>query len=232
MKMITLSSFKGGAGKTTAVMAVTSVLADMGKRIALIDTDENVPLIDWRETATRADTWSDNIAVFEADDMRSFEAAYEEAASKDYNYILVDTRGGGSELNNICLINTDLVIIPSALTTLDMTQGLTSFEHVIELHQAEGKSIATALLFQRVPIRKLTVSQRADLEALSELPCCETRLHNRDAFAALGKRGLLGRSIQQIKDDPMKRISANHMTTAMEEAHALTNDLLETLGDI
>ena len=232
MKMITFSSFKGGAGKTTAVMAVTSALADMGKRVALIDTDENIPLIDWRETALRVETWSDNITVFEADDIRSLETAYSEASSQNYDHTIVDTHGGGSELNNICLINTDLVIIPSALTTLDMTQALTSFEHVIKLHQAERKTITTALLIQRVPVGKLTVSQRSDLEVLSELPCCETRLHNRDAFAALGKRGLLGPSIAQIKNDPMKRISTNHMATAMEEARALANDLLETLGDI
>lgn len=231
MKMITFASFKGGAGKTTAVMAVTSALADMGKRIALIDTDENIPLIDWCEAATKADTWSDNVTVFASDDMRSFESAYEATSSQNYDYVIVDTRGGGSELNNTCLINTDLVIIPSALTTLDMTQGLTSFEHVIELHQAEGKNITTALLIQRVPVGKLTISQKADLEALSELPCCETHLHSRDAFAALGKRGLLGRSIAKIKGDPMKRISANHMATAMDEARALTNDLLEALGD-
>ena len=45
MKMITFASFKGGAGKTTAVMAVTSALADMGKRIAVSYTHLTLPTI-------------------------------------------------------------------------------------------------------------------------------------------------------------------------------------------
>lgn len=231
MKLITFSSFKGGAGKTTAVMAVTSAFIEMGKRVALIDTDENLPLSDWRANAKREETWSDRVSVLEADDLQSFEKAYEAAEAGPFDYTIIDTRGGGSELNNACLINTDLVIIPSALTTLDMTQALTSFEYVIELHQQMDKEITTALLIQRVPVGKLTVSQKSDLQALSELPCCETKLHNRDAFAALGKRGLLHLSLEKIKADPMKRISVNHLSVAMNEARSLADDLLEALGE-
>lgn len=231
MKLITFSSFKGGAGKTTAVMALTSALSQLGKRVALIDTDENMPLLDWRDNAIKNGTWSEEISVFEADDMRSFETAYEEAEKKKFDYVIIDTRGGGSELNNACLINTNLVIIPSALTTLDMTQALATFKHVIELHQSMDIGITTALLIQRVPISKLTVSQQQDLKSLMTLPCCETQLHARDAFAALGKRGLLHKTHEALKADPMKRISANHIATAIEEARSLADDIIEVLGD-
>ncbi len=231
MKLITFASFKGGAGKTTAAMAVTSALSQQKKRVALIDADENVPLLEWRDSALKTGSWSDDIFVYEADDLRSFERAFEDASSKGFDYAIIDTRGGGSELNNACLINTNLVIIPSALTQLDIMQALSSFEHVIELHQSVSKIIPTALLIQRLPVGKLTVSQKQDLDVLSELPCCETRLHSRDAFASLGKRGLLHLVHERMISDPMKRISAGHMATAMDEARSLTDDLLEALAD-
>ena len=231
MKQVTFSSFKGGAGKTTAVMAVTSVLVSMGKRVALIDADENIPLLEWRDAAIEADTWSDLITVFEADDLSSFEKAFESSASQNMDYTIIDTRGGGSELNNACLINTDLVIIPSALTKLDMTQALSTFEHTVELHQATQTNIPTALLISRVPVGKLTISQKQDLEALSTLPCCETCLHSRDAYASIAKRGLLHSVQEQMANDPMKRISAGHFATALAEAKSLTTDILEALGD-
>lgn len=231
MKHITFASFKGGAGKTTAVMAVTSALADMGKRIALIDADENMPLLEWRDRARKVETWSDDISIYEADDLKSFETAFQAATNENHDYAIIDTHGGGSELNNACLINTNLVIIPSALTTLDMTQALSTFEHVVGLHHQTQTMIPTNLLLQRVPVGKLTVSQRRDMEALSELPCCKTQLHARDAFATLGKRGLLQKAYEQIASDPMNRISASHMAIAMDEARALATELIKTLGD-
>ena len=103
MKLITFASFKGGAGKTTAVMAVTSALSQKGKQVALIDADENMPLVEWRDTALKAGTWSDDVSVYGADDLRSFEQAFEDSASNGFNYAIIDTRGGGSELNNACL---------------------------------------------------------------------------------------------------------------------------------
>lgn len=231
MKQITFASFKGGAGKTTATMAVASSLIASGKRIALIDADENCPLLDWREVAQSAGTWSAECEVFQADDLRSFESAFESASNDAFDYAIIDTRGGGSELNNACLVNTNLVIIPSALTTLDMTQALSTFEHTVKLLQAMKTDIPVALLIQRVPVGKLTVSQKQDLAALSELPRCETILHSRDAFASIGKRGMLHLIHQNMIADSAKRISASHLATAMAEAQSLTNDMLEALGD-
>lgn len=229
MKRITFTSFKGGAGKTTAVMALTSALSKSGCSVSLIDTDENLPLVDWRNQAIKNNTWSETVSVSEADDMRSFESAYAQAEKNEVDYIIIDTRGGGSELNDACVINTDIVVIPSALTTLDMTQALSTFEHVIETHQSIDVDIATGLLMQRVPMGKLTVSQRNDLAELSKLPMFETKLHTRDAFAALGKRGLLHKTHEALLCEPMKKISAGHMVTAIEEAESFANDINDEL---
>lgn len=231
MKQITFASFKGGAGKTTAVMAVTSTLIASGKRVALIDADENAPLMDWRKAAQSLNTWSDDCEIYEADDLVAFERAFEDVSKKGFDYVIIDTRGGGSELNNACLVNTNLVIIPSALTTLDMTQGLATFEHTVKLLQALKTDLPVALLIQRVPVGKLTVSQRQSLAALSELPRCETLLHARDAYASMSSRGMLHLTYDALSADLMKRFNASHVAMAIEEAKALTHDILEALGD-
>ena len=152
--------------------------------------------------------------------------------AKSTDYVIIDTRGGGSELNNACLVNTNLVIIPSALTTLDMTQGLATFEHTVKLLQALKTDLPVALLIQRVPVGKLTVSQRQSLAALSELPRCETLLHARDAYASMSSRGMLHLTYDVYATDLTKRFNASHVAIAIEEAKSLTNDILEALGDI
>lgn len=230
MKLITYASFKGGSGKTTSVMAICSSFIARGMKVALIDADENSPLSDWQEAAKRSRTWSTDCKVYQADDLRSFEMTYEDADNADFDLAIIDTRGGGSELNNACVVNTNTVIIPSALTTLDMTAALTTFEHTVQLLQGMKLDIPVSLLIQRVPVGKLTVSQRDDLERLSGLPRCETIMHARDAFAAIGKRGLLHKTHAHFIKNPMKRISSSHIATAMLEADALADELLAAIG--
>ena len=230
MKLITFASFKGGSGKTTSVMGICSSFVARGIKVALIDADENGPLTDWKEAANQSGTWSADCEVFQADDLRSFEAAYENADNAGFDIAIIDTRGGGSELNNACVVNTNAVIIPSALTTLDMTAALTTFEHTVQLLQDMKLDLPVSLLIQRVPVGKLTVSQRDDLERLSSLPCCETILHARDAFAAIGKRGLLHKTHAQFIKNSMQRISASHIATAMLEADALADEILVMIG--
>lgn len=56
----------------------------------------------WRENALHSKTWSQDCEVIAADDLRSFEEAYQRTETDNFDYALVDTRGGGSELNNAC----------------------------------------------------------------------------------------------------------------------------------
>lgn len=231
MKIITFASFKGGAGKTTATMAVCSSLIARGKKVALIDADENTPLLDWQEEALKSGSWSDNCQVYLADDLNSFEKAHEDAYSSGIDIAIIDTRGGGSELNNICMINTNIVVVPSALTQLDLLAAFTTIKYANGVMKEMGVEMPLALLIQRVPVGKLTVSQKQDLQKLSELPRFDTILHQREALAAIAKRGLLHRTHEQYMENRMKHISAMHIATAISEADKLTDELLEAIGD-
>ena len=69
MKLISCCSFKGGAGKTTALMGLCSAFATQGKSVALFEADENRPLTKWKENAIRHNAWDPNCEVFIADEM-------------------------------------------------------------------------------------------------------------------------------------------------------------------
>lgn len=49
MPVITFSSPKGGAGKTTAAVIVASELALRGASVTVIDADENTNVVDWHK---------------------------------------------------------------------------------------------------------------------------------------------------------------------------------------
>ena len=47
MPIVAFVSPKGGAGKTTAALLLALGLAEQGRRVAMIDSDPNKPLLHW-----------------------------------------------------------------------------------------------------------------------------------------------------------------------------------------
>ena len=47
MPVITFSSPKGGAGKTTAATILATVLVEQGAAVTIIDADPNKNVVDW-----------------------------------------------------------------------------------------------------------------------------------------------------------------------------------------
>lgn len=71
MKLVTFTSFKGGAGKSTALMAAVPGLLAAGKRLALLEADENDTLALWRSNARESGTWDEAVTILEATDLGS-----------------------------------------------------------------------------------------------------------------------------------------------------------------
>src|SRR5215212_11523958 len=54
MPVVSLVSSKGGLGKTTAALLLSTGLADAGVRVAVVDADPNQPLVAWANFAGEA----------------------------------------------------------------------------------------------------------------------------------------------------------------------------------
>lgn len=231
MKLVTFASWKGGAGKSTALMATACSLVAQGRRIALFEADPNATLRRWRENAKEIETWDDRCEIFVADDMPSFEQSYEAALKAGFDIVLIDTQGAATELNNTILANSAIVVIPTALTSFDIDSCLDTFEYALELLKEEPDEVPIAVLLQRMPVGTLTIGQKADLALLDGLPQFDARFHARDAFARLKSRGMLHRLHAQLADNAGKRVEAKHIATAMQEADAFARDLLDVLQE-
>lgn len=231
MKTVAFVSFKGGAGKSTAAMALCSSFVASARCVTIIDADENTPLLAWRDRAREAELWAEACEVVRGDDMRGLQAAFTLASDRASDICIVDTRGGGSELNNAIVGNVDAVIVPTALTGLDIASALSTFEYAVRLLHDVGIATPVLLLVQRVPVGRLTVSQAQDLEALSSLPRCEPVLHARDAFASISKRGMLHLLLERARANPRERLTASHLAVAMGEADALRTDIEGRMED-
>ncbi|MFB9951872.1 conjugal transfer ATPase VirC1 [Rhizobium puerariae] len=229
MKLVTFCSFKGGAGKTTALMGLCSALVKEGRRVALFEADENRPLSRWQDNAVKRDAWDPGCSIFVADELPLLEAAYAEAEEDGFDYVLVDTEGGSSELNNTIIASSNLLIVPTMLTPLDVDEALATYRYIIELLMGEDLVIPTAILRQRVPVGRLTISQRSVSDMLHALPLTDSPLHERDAFASMKDRGMLHLNVGKVSADPGMRLALRNLETAMEELLLLGDFVTETL---
>jgi len=230
MKLITCCSFKGGAGKTTALMGLCSAFAANGKTVALFEADENRPLSTWMVNSVEGGTWDDRCTVFVADEMSLLEEAYEQAEARGFDYALADTHGGSSELNNTIIASSDFLLVPTMLTPLDIDEALSTYRYIIELLVAENLHAQTAILQQRVPVGRVTASQRAAAEVLSALPQFDAPMFERDAFAAMKTRGMLHLTLATMSSNPALRLMARNYETALAEIGVLGAFVASKLG--
>jgi chromosome partitioning protein len=231
MHLVALTSFKGGSGKTTTLMAAASALAQRGMRVGLFEADENEPLAAWRRTARSRGTWDDLCTVYPALDIPQFETAYEAAEADGCEIVLIDTRGGGSEFNQVILMNAAMVIIPSGLTVLEVNESLQTMRYVVEFQKRVRQSCPVALALNRTPTGRLSSSEQDSLDTVSALPCVDARLPARQAFADISGLGHLHLYHRMLLESPGKRIAASHLAVALAEARAFVDELLTALAE-
>jgi cellulose biosynthesis protein BcsQ len=230
VKLVTCCSFKGGAGKTTALMGLCSAWASLGYRVALFEADENRPLSKWKENALKSDTWDETCEVFAADDIGLLEAAYNGAEKQGFDFALADTHGGSSELNNTIIASSDFLLVPSMLTPLDIDEALATYRYIIELLVNEAIDIPTAILVQRIPVGRLTSSQKASSDLLNVLPQFDKPMHERDAFAAMKERGMMHLALANMEGKAALRLPMRNYATAMDELHVMRSFVDLKLG--
>src|SRR4051812_38466491 len=90
-KVLSVASTKGGAGKTTIVMALAGSLAAEGLRVAVVDADPTRAFVSWAEAVYEG---APITVRAEADETRLAEAIDELAEIADL--VIVDTAGFGN----------------------------------------------------------------------------------------------------------------------------------------
>jgi len=134
-KVISFISRKGGTGKTTNAIHLTTTLHNLGKRVMLIETDANFTLTTLRKMEQFKA--GKETAPFEIHGSQDFNVAEEIAklkANKKIDMIIVDSAGKTTDegIKKLCL-ESDLVIVPTSLTQNDL---LVTYQTVTDLAPA------------------------------------------------------------------------------------------------
>lgn len=231
MQIVCFSSIKGGAGKTTSLMIIASAVVDQGMCVGLLETDDNEPLAAWREYALEFETWDDALckvyAVKEAEDLQK---AFEAAERDGVELLMIDTRGGGSEFNDTIMLNSDLVIIPTGLSIMEMDEALLGLDFALETLKGAKRPVIAAILANRVSSEKrMPVAHREALDLLKEVPCFVAHLKNRQVFQDIKGIGLLGAYLEKLEGSSVRQMMTANIRAYLGEGQAVADEMLNQL---
>ncbi|MEQ4676789.1 ParA family protein [Providencia vermicola] len=112
MKVISFLNPKGGSGKTTSTINISTCIAKK-YNVAVVDTDPQKSLANWNK-AEKA-----NFDVFTATSEKDVYTIRKELAS--YDYVIIDGAGALSVITAAAVMVSDLVIIPVTPSPLDFS---------------------------------------------------------------------------------------------------------------
>jgi chromosome partitioning protein len=108
MPILTITSRKGGCGKTMLAVAIAGSLAEQGGDVALLDADPNATAHRW---ATQTHEDSAIKAYAEADAERL--AVLLPSLAERHAALVVDTAGFGNQAAAVAIAAADLVLVPA-----------------------------------------------------------------------------------------------------------------------
>ena len=218
MPVITLSSPKGGAGKTTAATILATELADRGVSVAVIDADPNKNVVDWSKLPGKPET----LTVIGDVTEETIVDAIEDAASKAA-FVVVDLEGTASLMVSYAISMSDFVIIPVQGSQLDAKQAARQMKLIKAQERIASRVIPFAVLFTRSNPAIQPKTQRHIEERFNELfvPVLETRLYDREAFRAIFS---FGGSLNSLSDKGVGNLKA-----ARSNAREFMGEVVERL---
>lgn len=220
MPIICAANPKGGAGKSTTLLAIASVLAHQGADVTIIDADPNGPITDWRTGNSKLP-----IKVVGGATESNVRQLIEREISA-VPFVLVDLEGTASRLVSRSIIRADLTLIPMGATALDARQAAKAVQLVQESEEDAGRAVPFALVFNRTsPAIKKRVEKRIQDEiAGNDLRVMESKLHAREAYNSMFMDKL---SLFELDPHTVSGLEA-----AQHNAAALTAEVIELLREL
>ena len=208
MKIITSISKKGGSGKTTTLLGLAMVAARNGLKTVLLDTDSNQPMNTFAASATDQDRWADNIdAISIFDHPEQISDIFDTLESKGVEVVIVDTQGGEGAFLLPLMQLSDFIIIPSALSSLDLDGAENTLIWLDDLKQQGVELAKFRVLISQLPTKSnRSQAENIILEDLQEnFPLLETTIPISKLSKNQSTYGLFHKAVEYLKQSGDQR---------------------------
>lgn len=176
---LTISSLKGGVGKTTSAVCLSLGLARLGQRVLLVDADgEQRSALRWSE---RADEWPTEKVTVIAWSGRDLGRRIKSVAD-DYDSVLVDTGPTNRAVLAGALGATGRLLVPCGPRSLDVAELSATFDVAAEVDAVTPVYASVLLTMVRLGTKSAD-DIRGVLETDLGYPLTRTVVPLRESFA-------------------------------------------------
>ena len=181
MAVVSVCSTKGGVGKTTLVMCLADAFAREGGSVAIVDGDPNGHVASWRARAGE----DCRVAVHsEADETKIQDVIAQAAAT--YSLVFVDLEGAASQAVTYAIAESDLVLIPTKTSGMDLQEVFRTYEVVKRAEKMLKRPIpARVILTQMSPLlSRVAMHARSEIQT-NAIPVLSTEIIHRAAYQSI-----------------------------------------------
>ncbi len=194
--VISLSSSKGGVGKTTLTNVLANALGAKGYQVTIIDADPNLPQIAWQKLSARLETMPKNITVQRGDGDETIIKTIRKWQEVS-DVTIIDLEGRGSMVASDAMSRSDLVIIPAQPSMLDSREAAKALQLIHEAEERFERKIPHVVTFSKTDVMRMPDGYWELREQFEnqDTPILNVELHDRDQYREIF---LYGGSLQTL----------------------------------
>jgi len=200
--IITVGGQKGGTGKTTLAAHMAVLRAEAGKRVLLVDADEQQST---KLFSTQRKLEHPKAVQYSADTHLDDAVRLEVGQKLDvYDDIIIDTGGRDSRSQRSALAITDLLLMPFKPRSLDLWT-VEDMLKIIELMRSVNPNLRPLSVLNQADVQG-TDNQEAEalLAEITDIPYSGVTIVNRKAF---GKAMAQGLAVHELRPADKKAVS-------------------------
>ena len=208
--IISITSLKGGVGKSTISQNLAVCFAHMGYRTAIIDTDTNDSSVRW---SGLRDEDLPPVTVVGIKDAKALQKNIK-SLSDDYEMIIIDGTPSLDKLVSTIILLGDIVLIPIRPSGMDIW-ATEKFLEKYEDAKILKEEIPAYFILNQFNNRNVFSKESKDVLDDLEIGMLESTVKSRQAYV---EAVVAGRGVYEYKDGKAK-----------EEIIALANEIISTL---